>query len=384
MDASQTRRVVRRAGDPGQARIRVERRSLFGESRPTIPRPCWRWSGGPGGARAGCGGAPARIAGPRRVGSSRPVLQDDEDDEDDEHDDVKHGGCSFLSGLSGALGDGRSATRRPACSRGEDWTPAEPGPHESRQPRDERPTRVHDPAPELAHAVGLADPRVAAVRRHAVASAPAPSTHPVRVGPSTRSTTAARPRPVARSVTPATTIVSAPPRPVRGCRRTLQTQRRASSTGVAREGIVLIASSGPRGNPVRREPPHPQTPSHEHKAKAFLEGCSSNTFEGAVGRSVSPAPAWRRGPPTAKHRTGRGAAQECWPAAAGASRGQGGRPAADRAAGLVSGSPRDVCVCARQPSGTASGDAPAGDRLHARRGHRLVPLPRRSRSRPRP
>ena len=37
--------------------------------------------------------------------------------------------CSSLSGLSGALGDGRSATRRPACSRGEDWTPAEPGPH---------------------------------------------------------------------------------------------------------------------------------------------------------------------------------------------------------------------------------------------------------------
>ena len=103
-----------------------------------------------------------------------------------------------------------------------------------------------------------------------------------------------------------------------------------------------------------------------------------------MGRSVSPAPAWRRGPPTAKHRTGRGAAQECWPAAAGASRGQGGRPAADRAAGLVSGSPRDVCVGARQPSGTASGDAPAGDRLPARRGHRLVPLPRRSRSRPRP
>ena len=67
----------------------------FGESRPTIPRPCWRWSSGPGGARAGCGGAPARIAGPRRVGSSRPVLQDDEDDEDDQHDDVKHGGCSL-------------------------------------------------------------------------------------------------------------------------------------------------------------------------------------------------------------------------------------------------------------------------------------------------
>ena len=150
---------------------------------------------------------------------------------------------SGLSGLSGALGDGRSATRRPACSRGEDWTPAEPGPHESRQPRDERPTRVHDPAPALAHAVGLADPRVAAVRRHAVASAPAPSTHPVRVGPSTRSTTDARPRPVARSVTPATTLVSAPPRPVRGGRRTLQTQRRASSTGVAREGIDAPASS---------------------------------------------------------------------------------------------------------------------------------------------
>ena len=158
-----------------------------------------------------------------------------------------------------------------------------------------------------------ADPRVAAVRRHAVASAPAPSTQPVRVGPSTRSTTAARPRPVARSLTLATTIVSAPPRPVRGCRRTLQTQSRASSTGVAREGIVLIASSGPRGNPVRREPPHQQTPSHEHIAKVLLECLSSNTFEGAVGRSVSPAPAWRRGPPTAKHRTGRGAKKECWP-----------------------------------------------------------------------
>ena len=35
------------------------------------------------------------IAGPRRVGSSRPVLQEDEDDEDDQHDDVKHGGGSL-------------------------------------------------------------------------------------------------------------------------------------------------------------------------------------------------------------------------------------------------------------------------------------------------
>ena len=189
--------------------------------------------------------------------------------------------CSSLSGLSGALGDGRSATRRPACSRGEDWTPAEPGPHESRQPRDERPTRVHDPAPELAHAVGLADPRVAAVRRHAVASAPAPSTHPVRVGPSTRSTTAARPRPVARSVTPATTIVSAPPCPVRGCRRTLQTQSRASSTGVAREGIKAIASSVPGGCQWVRPDPSPSHASHEHIANAFLEGHSSNSFDRA-------------------------------------------------------------------------------------------------------
>ena len=145
----------------------------------------------------------------------------------------------------------------------------------------------------------------------------APSTQPVRVGPSTRSTTAARPRPVARSLTPATTIVSAPPRPVRGGRRTLQTQSRASSTGVAREGIVLIASSGPRGNPGRREPPHQQTPSHEQIEKVLLEYLSSNSFEGAVGRSVSPAPAWRRGPPTAKHRTGRRGckrmlAGRCW------------------------------------------------------------------------
>ena len=95
---------------------------------------------------------------------------------------------------------------------------------------------------------------------------------------------------------------------------------------------------------MRREPPHQQTPSREHTANALLELQSSDSFEGAVGRSVSPAQAWRRGHPTAKHRTGRGAAKECWPAAAGASRGQGGRPAADRAAGLVSGSPRDVCV----------------------------------------
>ena len=101
-----------------------------------------------------------------------------------------------------------------------------------------------------------------------------------------------------------------------------------------------------------------------------------------MGRSVSPAQAWRRGNPTAKHRKGRGAEKECWPAADGESRGQGGRPAADRAAGLVSGSPRDVCVFARKQSGTESGDAPAGDRLHARRCHRLVTLPRRSRSRP--
>ena len=254
-------------------------------------------------ARAGCGGAPARIAGPRRA-DSPPILQENEDAEDDEHAEVKHRGCSSLaglSGLSGALGDGRSATRRPACSRGEDWTPAEPGPHESRQPRDERPTRVHDPAPALAHAVGLADPRVAAVRRHAGASVSAPSTHPVRVGPSTRSTPAARPRPVARSVTPATPLVSAPPRPVRGGRRTLQTQSRASSTGVAREGIVLRASSGPRGTPVRREPPPQQTPSHEHTANVLLKVPFSNSFEGAVARSVRPAPAWRRGPPTAKH-----------------------------------------------------------------------------------
>ena len=179
------------------------------------------------------------------------------------------------------------------------WTSLE------RQPSDERPTSVQDPAPELAHSVGLADPRVAAVRRHAVASAPAPSTKPVRVGPSTRSTTDARPRPVARSLTPATTIVSAPPRPVSCCRLTLQTQSSASSTGVAREGIVLIASSGPRGNPVRREPPHQQTPPHEHTANALVEVPSTNSFEGAVGRSVSPAPAWRRGPPTAKHRKGR-------------------------------------------------------------------------------
>ena len=76
---------------------------------------------------------------------------------------------------------------------------------------------------------------------------------------------------------------------------------------------MLIASSGPRGNPVRREPPHQQTPPHEHTANVFLKGPFSNSFEGAVGRSVSPAPAWRRGHPTAKHRTGRGAAKECWP-----------------------------------------------------------------------
>ena len=49
--------------------------------------------------------------------------------------------------------------------------------------------------------------------------------------------------------------------------------------------------------------PAPTNTSHEHTANVLLEGCSSNTFEGAVGRSVSPAPAWRRGPPTAKHRT---------------------------------------------------------------------------------
>ena len=44
---------------------------------------------------------------------------------------------------------------------------------------------------------------------------------------------------MARSLTPATTILSAPPRPVSCCRLTLQTQSSASSTGVAREGIVL-------------------------------------------------------------------------------------------------------------------------------------------------
>ena len=46
---------------------------------------------------------------------------------------------------------------------------------------------------------------------------------------------------------------------------------------------------------------------HEHTANVILELGSSDSFEGAVGRSVSPAPAWRRGHPTAKHRTGRGA-----------------------------------------------------------------------------
>ena len=45
----------------------------------------------------------------------------------------------------------------------------------------------------------------------------------------------------------------------------------------------------------------------EERANVFLEWPSSNSFEGAVDLSVSPAPAWRRGPPTAKHRTGRAA-----------------------------------------------------------------------------
>ena len=33
----------------------------------------------------------------------------------------------------------------------------------------------------------------------------------------------------------------------------------------------------------------------EERANVFLEWPSSNSFEGAVGRSVSPAPAWRGG-----------------------------------------------------------------------------------------
>ena len=53
---------------------------------------------------------------------------------------------------------------------------------------------------------------------------------------------------------------------------------------------------------------------------------------------------------------------------------RGGRPAADRAAGLASGSPRDVCVFARKQSGTESGDAPAGYRIHASRCHRPVTI----------
>ena len=146
----------------------------------------------------------------------------------------------------------------------------------------------------------------------AVASAPVPSTKPVRVGPSTRSTTDARPRPVARSLTPATTIVSAPPRPVSCCRLTLQTQSSASSTVVAREGIVLIASSGPRGNPVRREPPHQQTPSHEHTANVFLEWPSSNSFEGAVGRSRHGDVAPRRRNTGQVARLKRMLAGRCW------------------------------------------------------------------------
>ena len=118
----------------------------------------------------------------------------------------------------------------------------------------------------------------------------------------------------------------------------------------------------------------------EERANVLVEGHSTNSFEGAVGLSVSPAQAWRRGNPKAKHRKGRGAEKECWPAADGESRGQGGgRPAADRAAGLVSGSPRDVCVFARKQSGTESGDAPAGYRIHASRcrGHGRAPDPTR-------
>ena len=72
------------------------------------------------------------------------------------------------------------------------------------------------------------------------------------------------------------------------------------------------------------------------RATVCLDVPSRNRVAGAVGRSVSPAPAWRRGHPPANTRTGRGAATACWPAAAGAVRGQGGRPAASlRTAGSV-------------------------------------------------
>ena len=85
----------------------------------------------------------------------------------------------------------------------------------------------------------------------------------------------------------------------------------------------------------------------EERAKVLLEVNSSNSFEGAVGLSVSPAQAWRRGNPKAKHRKGRGAAKECWPVADGASRGQGGgRPLTAPPAWCQD--PLAMCACSRE------------------------------------
>ena len=85
----------------------------------------------------------------------------------------------------------------------------------------------------------------------------------------------------------------------------------------------------------------------EERAKVLLEVNSSNSFEGAVGLSVSPAQAWRRGNPKAKHRKGRGAAKECWPVADGASRGQGGgRPLTEPPPWCQD--PLAMCACSRE------------------------------------
>ena len=87
----------------------------------------------------------------------------------------------------------------------------------------------------------------------------------------------------------------------------------------------------------------------EERANVLLGVSLSNSFEGAVGLSVSPPP-WPGDVATRRRNPGQVAGlqqntglQRMVPLGA-----RGGGPAADSAAGLGSGSPRDVCVFARK------------------------------------
>ena len=136
----------------------------------------------------------------------------------------------------------------------------------------------------------------------------------------------------------------------------------------------------------------------EERAKVLVDVHSTNSFEGAVGLSVSQAQAWRRGNPKAKHRKGRGAEKECWPVADGESRGQGGgRPLTEPTPWCQD--PLAMCACSLENNqapnlatllqGTASTPAVVIDSSPSPggRGHGRAPDPTRRpprRRRPRP